>query len=230
MGIESKIETTTDEVNRCAQQPADIHAIEESSSSSPVLIPLRPEGRAVPTPEAPDVARPIVEAVDPAGIAAMEARARALFGLDERQARGKVATAIVQGRRIAMAAGFCFEPGWLGVAMDEAERLRAAGKLKGWHWGIVLGIAGNYAREGGPDAREGPRRPGAPRPFDPAVCLARLRSLGWDIVPDGPDRVRSVQIPGRGETEWRKLPSDLRGEIKAHADELAAHILRRPSP
>jgi hypothetical protein len=136
-----------------------IHACESESSSSPASIPLRPEGRAIPDPEAPDAARPI-EAVDPAGIAAMEARARALFGLDETQARGKVATAIVQGRRIAMAGGFCFEPGWVGTAMDEAERLKAAGKVKNWGWGLVLGIAGNYAREGGPDAREGPRRPG----------------------------------------------------------------------
>jgi hypothetical protein len=222
---EGALRTTTTEAGPGSEAPADIHAI-EGSSSSPVSIPLRPEGRAIPDPAAPGVAVP-VEAVDPAGIAAMEARAGALFVLDETQARCKVARAISDGRRIATAARNRFEPGWVGAAMDEAERQKAAGKLKGWHWGVVMGIVGNYAREGGPSAREDLRRSGAARRYDPAVCLARARGFDWTLSPHGPDQVVWAKIPGGAAPAWKDLPSDLRQEVADHKAELKAHVLER---
>lgn len=76
--------------------------------------------------------------------------------------------------------------------------------------------------------RSGPL-PAAGRPFDPKVCLARLASLGWAIVPHGGDQVIPREIPGRGAPLWRNLPEDLRRQVELHRAELKAHVLNRAS-
>lgn len=73
--------------------------------------------------------------------------------------------------------------------------------------------------------RPGPRS--SPRPFDPAVCLARLARDGWTIAPHGPDQVIRVEIPGRDATLWRHVPSDLRQQVEEHKAELKAYVLKR---
>ena len=67
----------------------------------------------------------------------------------------------------------------------------------------------------------------SPRPFDPKICLERMASLGWALVPHGPDRVMWTEIPGRGSPLWKTLPIDLRQEVEVHKAELKAHVLKR---
>jgi hypothetical protein len=229
---------TTTTASPGSGEPSVIHACEESSSSLPISIPIQTPEK-TPLREATVEAPPIVEALPVARpdaaahqalLIALAARAVALFGLDAHRARGKVAVAIDRGRRIASEHEFRFEPAWVGAAMDEAGRLKAAGKAREWGWGVVMGIVQNYAREGGPDAREGPRRPGEGRPFDPAVCLARMACSGWELVAIGPDRVKWSEMADRPASLWRVIPGDLRGEVAAHKAELKAYVLGRPSP
>jgi hypothetical protein len=69
----------------------------------------------------------------------------------------------------------------------------------------------------------------SPSPFNPAACLARLQSVGWTIVPRGPDQVVRVEIPGRGAPLWSTLQSELRRQVEAHKAELKAYVLNRAS-
>jgi hypothetical protein len=74
--------------------------------------------------------------------------------------------------------------------------------------------------------RSGPL-PVSGRPFDPKVCLARLASVGWAIVPHGSDQVIPREIPDRGPPLWRNLPEDLRRQLEEHKAEIKAYVLER---
>lgn len=65
------------------------------------------------------------------------------------------------------------------------------------------------------------------RPFDPAVCLARLASHGWALVPRGADQVERAEIPDRGAPLWKHVPSDLRQQLEEHKAEVKAYVLKR---
>ena len=82
-------------------------------------------------------------------------------------------------------------------------------------------------RAGGGGGGAGPRA--SPRPFDPAICLARLACDGWTIVAEGPDRVRRQEIPGRDASLWSHVHSELRQQFEEHKAELKAYVLSRAS-
>jgi hypothetical protein len=77
------------------------------------------------------------------------------------------------------------------------------------------------------EGRTGPRA--SPRPFSPSICLARLKSHGWVLVPHGLDQVIAEEIPGAGAPLWRNLPSDLREQFAEHKAEVKTYVLSRES-
>ena len=79
------------------------------------------------------------------------------------------------------------------------------------------------------EVRGRPGSRGSPRPFDASVCLARMASAGWALVPHGSDRVKWAEMPGRGAALWRTLPEELRRQVEEHKAELKAYVLRRAS-
>lgn len=114
---------------------------------------------------------------------------------------------------------------WVKARRPDRPGRYARAALSGWLNRLRAGeltMADVRAEVQGPP---GPRS--SPRPFDPAVCLARLASDGWTIAPHGPDQVIRVEIPGRAATLWRHVASDLRQQVEEHKAELKAYVLKR---
>jgi hypothetical protein len=114
---------------------------------------------------------------------------------------------------------------WVKIRRAEKPTRYARVALGGWLNKLRAGVLTLEDVRAEVKGRAGTR--GSPRPFDPAVCLARLASLGWAIVPHGADQVIPTEIPGRGAPLWKTLPEDLRQQVAGHKAELKAYVLKR---
>jgi hypothetical protein len=72
------------------------------------------------------------------------------------------------------------------------------------------------------EIRASPRKAPA-RSFDPAVCVARLRTYGWGLRVVG-DRLEKYEID-LSTCQWSAVPEDFRRECKDHTAELKAYVL-----
>lgn len=115
---------------------------------------------------------------------------------------------------------------WVKRQAPKAPTRYARVALSGWLTKLQAGVLTLEDVRSEIRGRSGPL-PAAGRPFDPKVCLARLASLGWAIVPHGGDQVIPREIPGRGSPLWRNLPEDLRRQVELHRAELKAYVLER---
>lgn len=114
---------------------------------------------------------------------------------------------------------------WVKVQRPEKPRRYAEVALKGW---LTKLRSGELTLEDvRAEVRGGSSSPGSARPFEAKVCLARMASMGWALVPEGADRVKWSEIPGRGAPLWRHIASDLRQQVAEHRAELKAYVLER---
>jgi hypothetical protein len=221
-----------------------------SSSSSPVLDPGGPEPSAdrVPKPPAPEeipaprptaaaapprpvapspapgepprFAAPIAAAGPPAELAA--AAAEAVPGASREWVEGLLRGCGVHGLELALRV-----LAWVKRRRPERPERYAWTALSGW---LNRLRAGELTLEDVRAEVHGrANRGGSPRPFEPSAWLSRLESHGWTVEAVGPDRVRNVEIPGRGSPLWRHLPGDLLRQLEEHKAEVKAYVLARAS-
>jgi hypothetical protein len=243
--IEKETGTTTTATDG-VQSPPDIHALPESSSSVPIPDP-EPEKTGHPGIKAlgddAAVQDPAAEAsthltvLPPAPIETALAPAIPPVAADlPAELVAAAAEAIPSASREWLSSllrdcgGYSLDLALLVVAWTKVRRAEkptryARVALSGWLNKLRSGVLTLEDVRAEVQGRAGTR--GSPRPFDPAVCLARLASHGWALVPHGPDQVAPTEIPGRSAPLWRTLPSDLRQEVAAYKAELKAYVLKR---
>ena len=198
-----------------AEAPENVIAPEPPVASASTHL-VAPSPAPVETPPAPAVA--VVATEVPAELVA--AAAEAIPGVSQEWVRSLLRDCGSYGLDLAL-----LVMAWVKIRADQAPIQYARVALGGW---LKQLRAGEKTLE---DVRcEVQGRPGSrasSRPFDPAVCLARLASHGWAIVPHGVDQVVRAEIPGRGAPLWKHVPSDLRQQLEEHKAEVKAYVLKR---
>ena len=238
---------TTTTASHDAEAPTDTEALPESSSSS--ILDREPEPEEIGTPgvELPgEVAAPRPAAagasthltVTPP--APIEAAPAPVVRPVAAELPAELVTAVAEaipGASRAWVSGLlsdCGEYGldlallvvaWVKIRRAEKPARYARVALSGWLNKLQSGVLTLEDVRAEVKGRPGSR--GSPRPFDPSICLARLASLGWDLVPHGADQVIWAEIPDKGTPLWRTLPRELRQEVAEHEAELKAHVLKR---
>jgi hypothetical protein len=234
-GITGQMTETTTTWADSAQPPGNIHALPESSSvSDPEPGPEedQPPSAEVlgetPAPETPAADASTHEAPSASPAAAelpaelISAAAEAIPGASREWVRSLLRDCGGYGLNLAL-----LVLAWVKVRRPDKPARYARSALAGWLNKLRAGELTVEDVRAEVRGRTGPRA--SPRPFDPAVCLARLESLGWTIVPHGADRVIRIEIPDRGPPLWTKLPEDLRQQVELHKAEVKAYVLRRAS-
>jgi len=233
--------TTTGEDN--ARATTDIHAFSRSSLSSfdPVPEPepkggsphVQPSGNGT-TPEdlaADTSTQPIDQIERPTGASAppavtelpaelVAAVAEAMPGVSREWVRSLLRDCGGYGLELAL-----LVVAWIKIQHPKKPTRYARVSLAGWLNRLRAGELTVEDVRVEVHGRSAPRA--SPRPFDPGACLARLQSLGWTIVPHGPDQVVLVEIPDGGWPSWESLQSDLRQQVASHKAELKAYVLNR---
>ena len=114
---------------------------------------------------------------------------------------------------------------WVKIQRAEKPTRYARVALAGWLNQLRSGELTLEDVRGEVHGRPGPRA--GSRPFDPAACLARMASSGWELVAVGPDLVKWSEKPGWSACLWKHIPSDVRQQVEEHKAELKAYVLKR---
>lgn len=209
--------------------PGEVHASPRTELPGEVHAPRNPPAGAAIGPVSPSPApvmeptalavRPVADG-PPAELVA--AAAEAIPGASREWARGLLRDCGEYGLSLAL-----LVLAWVKAQGPEKPTRYARVALSNWLTRLRAGELTLEDVRTEVHGRTGPRA--SPRPFDPTICLARLKSHGWALMPHGADRVIPQEIPGAGAPLWRRLPSDLREQFEEHRAELKAYVLSRES-